>query len=970
MKKILFLIMFLFLCSTAQAATTYYARVSGGTSTQCTGTTNADYSGSGTAQACAFNHPAWALGATGTSGRMVGGDTLVIDDTSSAQYMVGYGMPNTSGCTPFGPVDCFMGIPPSGTDTAHPTRILGSSYASGCATKPQLYGTQSVKQVLKLQSSSYIDIECIEITDHSNCGFRVGPNQCSENYSTGQSVGVYGREGIAGDGVVNLTLKNMDIHGMSDRGILLGDLSGITTISHVNVDGNYQAGWDGDSRSVYGGTGAINVGTWVGDYLKTRFNGYMEAYPRSASFSAGDYSNAVDQNSNPPGYGDGISTYDASGTFTLTHSDISHNAQDGWDLLYCPNNCTFNGDENTFEGNDGNQFKQSGKIINFTNSVVIGNCNYAAQANKTAYPSQWTSCRAGGDAISLTVVAGSIYKFTNNTIVNYGGNSAFLFNSRYGTCNGTEAYTFKNNVNYSSSSVSLYLNSSLSGACATPFNNIATDHSDVFGFNATPSGTGNTSSDPLFTSPISVSAASNIAAIYLLSGSPAKGTAADTTVWNLKRDINNFPWNGSIDMGGVAFGSSAQLAQAGQTCVATTDCATGTCSSGVCSGSCTNNGGACSTGATCCSGACTASVCAIPATCGDGVIQPGEVCDGSNLGNQSCLSQSFTGGSLSCASDCKSFVTSSCTNTTVFPLTPILDTFTRANSTGLGTNWTLLTGRMDISSNAALPTTHGGFDAYYWTPSAFVADEEAYATISAVGSDQDSLELHVRYTPATQTSYYVVALPATSLILLFRSNSINHSSEVQLGANINQAISSGDSIGISVVGSTVTAWYKSGAGAWTNVGARTDTTYTAGGNVVIGSFGVGGGTPSIKFTNNGGGSINPITCGNGLKESGEICDGADLASQTCITQGYASGTLTCATNCQSFVTSSCVTASTCGNNTKESGEVCDGTDIASQTCVGLGYLGGSLSCAGDCKSFVTTSCVTSSSGVRGGLTIK
>jgi hypothetical protein len=47
--------------------------------------------------------------------------------------------------------------------------------------------------------------------------------------------------------------------------------------------------------------------------------------------------------------------------------------------------------------------------------------------------------------------------------------------------------------------------------------------------------------------------------------------------------------------------------------------------------------------------------------CGDGVIQSGESCDGSNLNNQTCSTQGFFGGTLSCNSNC-TFNTSACTS--------------------------------------------------------------------------------------------------------------------------------------------------------------------------------------------------------------------------------------------------------------------------------------------------------------------
>lgn len=43
----------------------------------------------------------------------------------------------------------------------------------------------------------------------------------------------------------------------------------------------------------------------------------------------------------------------------------------------------------------------------------------------------------------------------------------------------------------------------------------------------------------------------------------------------------------------------------------------------------------------------------VPATCGNGVIDPGEECDGSNLGGEDCVSQGYPGGGvLACNGDC------------------------------------------------------------------------------------------------------------------------------------------------------------------------------------------------------------------------------------------------------------------------------------------------------------------------------
>jgi hypothetical protein len=42
-----------------------------------------------------------------------------------------------------------------------------------------------------------------------------------------------------------------------------------------------------------------------------------------------------------------------------------------------------------------------------------------------------------------------------------------------------------------------------------------------------------------------------------------------------------------------------------------------------------------------------------------------------------------------------------------------------------------------------------------------------------------------------------------------------------------------------------------------------------------------------------------------MAESGEVCDGADLNGETCASQGFASGTLACLSDCSGFDTSGC-----------------------------------------------------------------
>lgn len=61
-----------------------------------------------------------------------------------------------------------------------------------------------------------------------------------------------------------------------------------------------------------------------------------------------------------------------------------------------------------------------------------------------------------------------------------------------------------------------------------------------------------------------------------------------------------------------------------------------------------------------CSSSETAASCAEDCGCGNGVLNPGESCDGSDLGDATCLSEAQQGGTLRCNSDC-TFDVSECT---------------------------------------------------------------------------------------------------------------------------------------------------------------------------------------------------------------------------------------------------------------------------------------------------------------------
>lgn len=96
--------------------------------------------------------------------------------------------------------------------------------------------------------------------------------------------------------------------------------------------------------------------------------------------------------------------------------------------------------------------------------------------------------------------------------------------------------------------------------------------------------------------------------------------------------------------------------------------------------------------------------------------------------------------------------------------------------------------------------------------------------------------------------------------------------------------------------------------------------------------------------------------------SSETCDAANtghpLNDQTCLTLGFTGGTLGCNASTCGWDTSLCTSPAVCGNNLKEGPEACDGSDFGGKNCVtemGAGW-GGTLSCTGGCTTIDTSAC--------------
>jgi len=185
-----------------------------------------------------------------------------------------------------------------------------------------------------------------------------------------------------------------------------------------------------------------------------------------------------------------------------------------------------------------------------------------------------------------------------------------------------------------------------------------------------------------------------------------------------------------------------------------------------------------------------------------------------------------------------------------FPSTPILDTFNRANegpppsanwaSSGY---WIASSNNLKVVSNQCVPIFANGES--YWSNTTFGPDSEAYCSVTG---STESIHCVRLSNPGHGTSdgYFVDWEGGKAFI-----ERMDNGSATLLGALIAVAFGSGDVLGVSAVGSSISA-HRNGS----SIGTRTDATYNSAGFVgLLASAAVddfGGGTyveSPRRFTN-------------------------------------------------------------------------------------------------------------------------
>ena len=409
--------------SQVEWGTTYYVRTDGGDATQCTGLADAAYPGSGTGQPCAFIHPFIAL-PPGGSPVLAGGDRLIIAD---GEYRMGHGAPGDGNCDAAYPWDCYMPVVPSGTDADHPTRIVGAGWNGGCATAPQLYGAERAYRIFDLTAADHVLLACMEITDHDECvEFHSGAIACNrDSYPYGDWAGL----GIMASASQDVTLRDLNIHGMAHGGIHAGQLTD-WTLDGVRIAGNGWVGFDGDVNDIAGNSN--NAGTTTFRRVTIEWNGCGETYP--GGLPTGCWGQSAG------GYGDGLGTESTGGDWVFEDCKILHNTSDGLDLLYHDQGGSITIDRLHAEGNAGNQLKVTGNTT-VSNSILVGNCAYF---DGQPFTYNVDNCRALGNTVHIAYVPGSTASLVNSTI--YGQGDLLIGAGPRTSCDGTETLQAINNI--------------------------------------------------------------------------------------------------------------------------------------------------------------------------------------------------------------------------------------------------------------------------------------------------------------------------------------------------------------------------------------------------------------------------------------------------------------------------------------------------------------------------------------------
>lgn len=188
-----------------------------------------------------------------------------------------------------------------------------------------------------------------------------------------------------------------------------------------------------------------------------------------------------------------------------------------------------------------------------------------------------------------------------------------------------------------------------------------------------------------------------------------------------------------------------------------------------------------------------------------------------------------------------------------FPTTPILDTFNRADENP-ATGFTSVLNNIQVLSNQAGATSANHL--VYYSASTYGPDSECLLDLPTKPPGTSQCSVGARWvqvgSPSTLDGYSLV-LTAAAGTDSFAIQRVDNGVGTTLGSAISQEVTNGDGMGIRCLGSVIYGFYRSGAGEWTELGNRSDSTYTAAGNI-----GLSGNSTTTRYDNFGGGTFIPL----------------------------------------------------------------------------------------------------------------
>jgi hypothetical protein len=188
-----------------------------------------------------------------------------------------------------------------------------------------------------------------------------------------------------------------------------------------------------------------------------------------------------------------------------------------------------------------------------------------------------------------------------------------------------------------------------------------------------------------------------------------------------------------------------------------------------------------------------------------------------------------------------------------FPTTPTLDLFTGTNENPLVTNWEgpLFAGDNRLQREGGVMWgTDGWCSGYYDVNTSFGPDMEIWGHFGGVlGGNGIELALRcINLNTANVRGYMLHTSFTAGSWGIYRLS--DGYTQTQLGASFGPSCVFSDSMGFEAIGSTLNAYHKTSAGAWTLIASRTDATWNHAGalGVIVNENGFG-------FTEFGGGTI-------------------------------------------------------------------------------------------------------------------